>query len=75
MEKKLAEALMRVGRLEGVTCVRNEADEIGITAGHLDDYILAYYLGTLLENGAIEFKIAPSKYEYACKLLHMKAGE
>ena len=50
IEKKMAEALIRVGCLEGVVAVHGD-DDIAIQAGHLDDYLLVYDLGKLIERG------------------------
>lgn len=74
VEKKISEALIRVGHLEGVVSIR-DLDEIGISAGHFDDYLLAVYLGQLLERGEMEIKVAPSRIPYLMKLLHMDKGE
>lgn len=74
VEKKISEALVRIGHLEGIVAIR-DLDEIGIQGGHLDDYILAVYLGQLLERGEMEIKITPSRIPYLLKLLHMDKGE
>lgn len=70
IEKKIAEALIRVGCLEGVVAVHGD-DDIAIQGGHLDDYLLVCDLGRLIERGEMEIKIAPSRMDYVCKLLHM----
>ena len=68
INKKLSEALMRVGCLEGVVSEHGE-DEIAIRGGHFDDYLLATYLGQLLERGEMEVKVCPDRIEYLLKLL------
>ena len=68
INKKLSEALMRAGCLEGVVSERME-DEVAIRGGHLNDYLLVVYLGQLLERGEMEIKVVPSRIEYLLKLL------
>ncbi len=68
INKELSEALMRAGCLEGVVSEHGE-DEIGISGGHLNDYLLVVYLGQLLERGELELKIVPSRMDYLLKLL------
>lgn len=63
-EKKLSDALMRVGFLEGVSCARCEDDEIGISGGHLNDYLLVINMAKLLEDGKLKIEIAPSEIAY-----------
>lgn len=65
---KLSEALIRVGCLEGVVSEHRE-DEISICAGHVNDYLLATYLGQLLERGELKIEIAPERMEYLERLL------
>lgn len=67
---KLAQALKRAGRLEGV----EHDEDFGkvIVGKHLDDYLLVLYLGRLLEEGHLEIKVAPSKTDYLRKLLGMR---
>lgn len=50
INKKLSEALLRAGTLEGVVSEHGE-DEIAVYGGHLNDYLLVTYLGQLLERG------------------------
>lgn len=71
-EKKLSEALMRVGFLEGISCARCEDSEIGIRGGHLNDYLLVTNIAKLLEDGKLKIEIAPSEISYFCKLLKIK---
>ena len=68
INKKLSEALMRAGCLEGVVSEHRE-DDIAIRGGHLDDYLLIVYLGQLIERGEMEIKVAPSRIDYLLKLL------
>ena len=68
INKKLSEALMRAGCLEGVVSEQGE-DDIAIRGGHLDDYLLIVYLGQLIERGEMEIKVAPSRIDYLLKLL------
>ena len=68
INKKLSEALLRVGTLEGVVSERGE-DEIAVRGGHFDDYLLVAYLGQLLERGEMEIKVTPSRIDYLLKLL------
>ena len=71
INKKLSEALLRVGSLEGVVSEHME-DEIAIRGGHLNDYLLVTYLGQLLERGKLEIKVAPDRIAYLLKLLHLE---
>ena len=68
INKKLSETLIRAGCLEGVISEHGE-DEIAIRGGHLNDYLLAVYLGQLLERGEMEIKVMPSRIDYLLKLL------
>lgn len=68
INKKLSEALLRAGYLEGVVSEHGE-DEIAVRGGHFDDYLLVTYLGQLLERGEMEIQIAPSRMSYLLKLL------
>lgn len=68
INKKLSEALLRAGTLEGVVSERGE-DEIAVRGGHFDDYLLVAYLGQLLERGEMEIKVTPSRIDYLLKLL------
>ena len=68
INKKLSEALMRAGCLEGLVSDHGE-DEIAIRGGHLNDYLLVVYLGQLLERGELEIKVSPSRIDYLLKLL------
>ena len=68
INKKLSEALMRAGCLEGVVSEHGE-DDIAIRGGHLDDYLLIVYLGQLIERGEMEIKVSPSRIDYLLKLL------
>lgn len=70
INKKLSEALMRAGCLEGVVSERGE-DDIAIRGGHLDDYLLIVYLGQLIERGEMEIKVMPSRIDYLLKLLKL----
>lgn len=72
INKKLSEALLRVGSLEGVVSEHME-DEIAIRGGHLNDYLLVTYLGQLLECGELEIKVAPYRIAYLLKLLHLES--
>lgn len=68
INKKLSEALIRAGCLEGVVSEYGE-DEIAIRGGHLNDYLLVAYLGQLIERGEMEIKVTPSRIDYLLKLL------
>ena len=68
INKKLSDALLRAGTLEGVVSERGE-DEIAGRGGHFDDYLLVTYLGQLLERGEMEIKVSPSRIDYLLKLL------
>lgn len=68
INKKLSEALIRAGCLEGVVSEHGE-DEIAIRGGHMNDYLLVVYLGQLLERGEMEIKVTPSRMDYLLKLL------
>lgn len=68
INKKLSEALIRAGCLEGVVSEHGE-DEIAIRGGHLNDYLLVAYLGQLIERGEMEIKVTPSRIDYLLKLL------
>ena len=68
INKKLSEALMRAGCLEGVVSEHGE-DDIAIRGGRLDDYLLIVYLGQLIERGEMEIKVSPSRIDYLLKLL------
>ena len=68
INKKLSEALLRAGTLEGVVSEHGE-DEIAVRGGHFDDYLLVTYLGQLLERGEMEIKVTPSRMNYMLKLL------
>lgn len=68
INKKLSEALIRAGHLEGVVSEHGE-DEVAIRGGHMNDYLLVVYLGQLLERGEMEIKVAPSRIDYLLKLL------
>lgn len=68
INKKLSEALMRAGCLEGVVSEHGE-DEIAVRGGHFDDYLLVTYLGQLLERGEMEINVTPSRIDYLLKLL------
>lgn len=68
INKKLSEALLRAGTLEGVVSEHGE-DEIAVLGGHFDDYLLVAYLGQLLERGELEIKVCPDRIEYLLKLL------
>lgn len=71
MTKEIGKMLQRAGGLEGVVCVRGE-DEIGIKAGHLNDYLLTEYIGQLLERGEMKITVAPSRLDYIIKLIGEK---
>ena len=68
INKKLSEALMRAGCLEGLVSEHGE-DGIVVRGGHFDDYLLVTYLGQLLERGELEIKVPPSRIDYLLKLL------
>lgn len=68
INKKLSQALLRAGCLEGVVSEHGE-DEIAVLGGHFDDYLLVTYLGQLLERGELEIKVVPDRIEYLLKLL------
>lgn len=68
INKKLSEALLRAGTLEGVVSEHGE-DEIAVRCGHFDDYLIVFYLGRLLERGEMEIKVSPSRMNYLLKLL------
>ena len=69
-DKILGEVFKRVGGLEGVSAVGT--DDIGVKAGHFDDYLLVTYIGQLLEMGEAEISIIPKRMEYFFKLLHLE---
>ena len=71
INEKLSKVLMRAGCLEGVVSQHGE-DEIAISGGHLNDYLLVAYLGQLLERGEMEIKVTPSRIEYMIKLLKIQ---
>lgn len=73
INKKLSEALLRAGTLEGVVSEHGE-DEIAVRGGHFDDYLLVTYLGQLLERGELEIKVCPDRIEYLLKLLKIDKG-
>ena len=68
INKKLSEALLRAGTLEGVVSEHGE-DKIAVRFGHFDDYLIVFYLGRLLERGEMEIKVSPSRMNYLLKLL------
>ena len=68
INKKLSEALLRAGTLEGVVSEHGE-DEVAVRFGHFDDYLIVFYLGRLLERGEMEIKVSPSRMNYLLKLL------
>lgn len=70
IDKKLSEALIRVGCLEGVRAAHME-DDVAIRGGHFNDYLLVAYLGQLLERGKMEIKVKPDSISFLLKLLHM----
>lgn len=65
--KGLADAFFRISELNGIVSIDGE---IGIQAGHFDDYLLAFYLAQLIERDEIEIKIKPDRISYLLKLLH-----
>lgn len=70
--KKLSESLMRVAELDGVY---PENEEIGIRGKYINDYLLAFYLAQLIQDGDMEIKIRPSKIPYLRKLLNMECED
>lgn len=72
IEKKLSEALMRVAELDGIY---PENEEIGIRGKYVNDYLLAFYLAQLIQDGDVEIKIRPDKIAYLRKLLKMEDKE
>lgn len=71
-EEKLSEALMRVAELIGIY---PENEEIGIRGKYVNDYLLAFYLAQLIQDGDMEIKIRPDKIAYLRKLLKMEEEE
>lgn len=72
IEKELANAFVRISDLDGIVVID---DEIGIRAGHFNDYLLAGYLAQLIERDEIEIKIKPERIPYLRKLLHCEVEE
>ena len=72
IEKKISEALMRVAELYGIY---PENEEIGIRGEYINDYLLAFYLAQLIQDGDMEIKIRPDKIAYLRKLLRMEDEE
>ena len=70
--KKLSEALMRVAELDGIY---PENEEIGIRGKYVNDYLLAFYLAQLIQDGDVEIKIRPDKIAYLRKLLKMECKD
>ena len=70
--KKLSESLMRVAELDGVY---PENEEIGIRGKYINDYLLAFYLAQLIQDGDVEIKIRPDKIAYLRKLLKMECKD
>ena len=70
--KKLSEALMRVAELDGIY---PENEEIGIRGKYINDYLLAFYLAQLIQDGDMEIKIRPDKIAYLRKLLKMECKD
>lgn len=73
--EQLANALMRVGTLEGVTSTHDGDDDITIKAGYLNDYFAMTYLSDLLSKGYMEIKITPSRIEPLFRMLHIENKE
>lgn len=71
-DNKLSEALMRVAELDGIY---PENEEIGIRGKYVNDYLLAFYLAQLIQDGDVEIKIRPDKIAYLRKLLKMEDEE
>lgn len=69
IENKLSEALIRVAELDGIY---PENEEIGIRGKYINDYLLAFYLAQLIQDGDVEIKIRPDKISYLMKLLKME---
>lgn len=69
IEKKLSEALMRVAELDGIY---PENEEIGVRGKYVNDYLLAFYLAQLIQDGDMEIKIRPDKIAYLRKFLNME---
>ena len=60
-----------VSNLVGVSAIHNSNDELGIGGGHLDKYLLVYYLGQLIERGEITIEVSEDRLDYFNKLLHL----
>ena len=71
IENKLSEALMRAAELDGVYPYPDE-DTVCVQGNHMNDYILAYYLSQLIQDGDMEIKIRTDKIAYLRKLLKME---
>ena len=72
MINKIAEALERVSRLEGVKPAYSD-DEIAIAGGHFDDYTLVYVISEALKRGEMKFEfLNEHDVRYAKKLLKIK---
>ena len=69
IENKISGALMRVAELDGIY---PENEEIGIRGKYINDYLLAFYLAQLIQDGDMEIKIRPDKIAYLRKLLNME---
>lgn len=66
----LSSALERVSECEGIAGISEYGVEISGLAA--DDYLLMYLLADMLKKGECEFRIESSRYDYFCKLLHIK---
>lgn len=58
----IANALKRVGQLEGVTPLNDK--DLAVLQGHFDDYLLVYYMGQLITRGDLEILIKPECKAY-----------
>lgn len=75
--EKLVTALRSVSFLEGVEysddyVTSENGDGLVIDGGHHDNYLLVYYLATLIRSGRLELNFDPEKVPYMLKLLKIK---
>lgn len=71
IKQRLSDALMRVCELEGVYPYPGE-DSVCIYSESLNDYLVAGYIGQLIESGDMEIKISPDKIKYLMRLLRLE---
>lgn len=69
LNDRLSTALMRVFKLEGVKFCNGD---VCISAGHLNNYIVAGVLSGMFANGELEIKGEPKDLPYLKRLLGME---